>query len=163
MSGFKKTFGLNVLVVVLFIADRLLKKFFYENPNFVWDFLFAKKLLSFNYAQNYGIAFSFFNHLESNLWARLILILITFVCIVFLVNFLISYYWRQKFLYIAGLSLIIAGAFSNLLDRVHYGFVVDYIDVSFFTIFNLADAMITGGIILILFKELITKKVVTNI
>jgi signal peptidase II len=48
------------------------------------------------------------------------------------------------------LILIFSGAFSNIIDRVRLGCVVDYIDLKFFPVFNLADAYITLGAILLL-------------
>ena len=51
-------------------------------------------------------------------------------------------YYSQTFL-----ILIFAGAVSNLIDRIRLGCVVDYIDLSFFPVFNLADTYITIGIL----------------
>lgn len=49
------------------------------------------------------------------------------------------------------LVAVIAGSLSNLADRIFHGCVIDYIHISnHFPIFNLADMMITGGIILFL-------------
>jgi signal peptidase II len=47
----------------------------------------------------------------------------------------------------AVILLILFGAFSNLFDRFKYGYVVDYLDLKYFTVFNLADAMIVIGTI----------------
>jgi len=47
--------------------------------------------------------------------------------------------------------LILSGAFSNLIDRLCYGCVIDFIDLKFWPIFNLADAFITiGGIMIVI-------------
>ncbi|MFH1460475.1 MAG: signal peptidase II [Candidatus Omnitrophota bacterium] len=54
------------------------------------------------------------------------------------------------------LLLILSGATGNLIDRIYRGFVVDFIDVRIWPIFNLADTMITCGVfllILILFNK----------
>jgi len=54
-----------------------------------------------------------------------------------------------------GLSLILGGAFGNLIDRAVSGYVVDFVDVywgtSHFWAFNVADAAITAGAVLVLF------------
>jgi signal peptidase II len=59
----------------------------------------------------------------------------------------------------SGFALIIGGALGNLIDRVRLGYVVDYIlfhtPVWSFAIFNLADAFITVGALLILLEELL--------
>ena len=44
-----------------------------------------------------------------------------------------------------GAALIIGGALGNLLDRVRLGFVVDFLDLRFWPVFNLADAAIVVG------------------
>jgi len=44
------------------------------------------------------------------------------------------------------LGLQLGGAIGNLLDRLHYGYVVDFIDIGFWPIFNLADAAIVIGV-----------------
>ena len=64
---------------------------------------------------------------------------------------------------ILGLSLVLGGAFGNILDRVRFGFVVDYADLHFgsfrpFYIFNLADAAITIGVLIILARSLLSRE-----
>ena len=48
------------------------------------------------------------------------------------------------------LFAIIMGAASNLFDRLKYGYVIDYLDLKYFTVFNLADAMIIFGVAILL-------------
>jgi len=55
-----------------------------------------------------------------------------------------------KVVYIRGISLFLAGAWGNLLDRWRFGYVIDFIEPSFWATFNLADVFIVVGIILIL-------------
>lgn len=50
---------------------------------------------------------------------------------------------------IFGLSLIIGGGLGNLMDRINLGHVIDFIDVGFWPIFNVADSFITIGAILL--------------
>lgn len=51
-----------------------------------------------------------------------------------------------------GFSLVLAGALGNLYDRIAYGFVVDFFDLSFFpAVFNVADSSITVGAFLMAF------------
>ncbi|OGS08398.1 MAG: hypothetical protein A2270_04780 [Elusimicrobia bacterium RIFOXYA12_FULL_51_18] len=49
-----------------------------------------------------------------------------------------------------GLALVLGGALGNLYDRLAYGFVVDFFDLSFFpAVFNVADSAITAGAVLL--------------
>lgn len=59
---------------------------------------------------------------------------------------------------IAGLGLILGGALGNIVDRYQLGYVIDYADLHFgdfrpFLIFNLADAAITIGVVIILARS----------
>jgi signal peptidase II len=60
---------------------------------------------------------------------------------------------QSRGLTLTALGLVIGGALGNLIDRVRFGAVVDFIDVSalyFPWVFNVADAAITIGVILLL-------------
>lgn len=59
---------------------------------------------------------------------------------------------------IISLSGIIIGALSNFLDRLKYGYVVDYLDLKWFTVFNLADALISISTIILILYLFRTKK-----
>ncbi len=48
-----------------------------------------------------------------------------------------------------GLGLILAGTLGNLIDRVRFGYVTDFIDFHFWPTFNLADSGITVGTIIV--------------
>jgi signal peptidase II len=49
-------------------------------------------------------------------------------------------------------SLILGGAIGNLIDRVYYGYVIDFIDCRIWPVFNVADSAITIGAIIIALK-----------
>ena len=51
------------------------------------------------------------------------------------------------------LMLILSGAVGNLLDRWRFGYVVDFIDVRVWPVFNLADSMITCGVAFLLLMQ----------
>ncbi|MBN1587812.1 MAG: signal peptidase II [Candidatus Omnitrophica bacterium] len=48
-----------------------------------------------------------------------------------------------------GMSLILGGAAGNLIDRVRFGYVIDFLDLRWWPVFNLADSAITVGAVLI--------------
>jgi lipoprotein signal peptidase len=64
--------------------------------------------------------------------------------------------WEQK-IHLVGFALILAGAIGNLIDRLHYGAVVDFIKVYWWPNFNLADVFIVSAVVIlawdILFHE----------
>ena len=58
----------------------------------------------------------------------------------------------------AGLTLLLSGAIGNLIDRVWYGAVTDFLSFWSFPIFNVADSLITVGVILIIWGEVFGAK-----
>ncbi|MEP7222500.1 MAG: signal peptidase II [Novosphingobium sp.] len=64
---------------------------------------------------------------------------------------------------IAALALVLGGALGNILDRIRLGYVTDYADLHFglfrpFMIFNLADAAISIGVVIILARSLLSRE-----
>lgn len=62
----------------------------------------------------------------------------------------------------AALALILGGALGNIVDRVRYGYVVDFADLHFgtwrpFLVFNVGDAAITIGVLLLLVRALLMR------
>jgi signal peptidase II len=98
---------------------------------------------------NTGIAFGFFKDQG-----------VTFIVIPIVAIFLLAfniYYYRQNNealsrTYIVAFSLILGGAFGNLIDRMVYGYVIDFIDFRVWPVFNIADSAITIGAILVGYK-----------
>jgi len=64
---------------------------------------------------------------------------------------------------ILGLALVLGGALGNIRDRATHGFVIDYADLHFgdfrpFLVFNIADAAITIGVLIILARSLLSRE-----
>jgi signal peptidase II len=72
--------------------------------------------------------------------------------------------WREKRRDDAiALGLVLGGALGNILDRVRFGYVVDFADLHFgdihpFLVFNVGDAAITIGVLLLLVRALLTRE-----
>jgi signal peptidase II len=61
------------------------------------------------------------------------------------------------------LGLVLGGALGNILDRVRFGYVVDFADLHFgefrpFLIFNVGDAAISIGVVILLLRAFLTRK-----
>lgn len=94
--------------------------------------------------RNTGAAFGMFQ--DGNL---------VFTILAFVVSGLILYYFprlpREEFVLRLALTLQLGGAVGNLIDRLMLGYVVDFISVGTFPVFNIADASLsTGAVILVL-------------
>ncbi len=118
--------------VFLVVADRLLKTIAPRLWNEATD-----SLISLTFARNTGVAFSFDLRLDP-LW-----LIIPILCLVAVLA--IRSLRRREVAQTIAYGYIFLGAASNLYDRIAYGFVIDYINFSFFSVFNLADVLIIGG------------------
>jgi len=56
-----------------------------------------------------------------------------------------------------GILLILSGAASNIMDRLYFNCVIDFIDLKIWPVFNLADSFITIGVIIFLISQLTTR------
>jgi len=136
-SDKKKTTALFAAVVFFSFLDRLLKflavKKIFDPPAKIFGDFFQLK-----FAGNEGIAFSF------PIFAPVLNFLIIFI-IVSLIYYLSHLFKEKEFYRAAFMLFIIFGAMSNFADRLRYGYVVDYLNLKYFTVFNLADVMIVAG------------------
>ncbi len=102
-------------------------------------------VLDINLVRNTGAAFGIFRNQTLILTGISILVLI-----------LISIFRRQitnsGSVFKTGFGLIAGGTFGNLIDRLRFGYVVDFIDFHIWPVFNAADSAITVGVILLLWK-----------
>jgi len=111
-------------------------------------------LLDFTHVQNTGAAFGVLNAAEFPYKSTVMIGVATLALLA------ISLYGRQlgshEKLSRYGLALIVGGAFGNLIDRALAGYVIDFVDVywgeAHFWAFNVADAAITIGAILVLLE-----------
>jgi signal peptidase II len=106
-------------------------------------------------AYNPGAAFSFLGN--QNGWQRYLFSAIAVGAVGFIIYLLRKHAGQRMFCW--ALALIMGGALGNLIDRVAYGHVVDFLDfhwrgVGHFPAFNIADSGITIGAILFIFDEL---------
>lgn len=112
--------------------------------------------LSFTHHRNPGIAFSAFAGTDSPLRTPLLVVL-SFVGIAFAVSILRAA--RDGWTRMAA-ALVIAGALGNLGDRLLTGAVTDFIFVHFFPyVFNVADAAITVGAVILVVRLLFERDV----
>lgn len=98
----------------------------------------------FTYVQNTGIAFG----IKAN---QFFLVFVTSAVVVALLVFLLRCYQFQTKLVRVALSSILGGAVGNLVDRVYQGYVVDFVDIRVWPIFNIADSSVVVGVSLLIF------------
>jgi signal peptidase II len=112
---------------------------------------------NFRWVENNGVSLGLLS--ASSFWGRWLLVLLTGAIAVFVTFWL----WRErKRTDSVALAMVLGGAFGNILDRIRLGYVVDYADLHFgefrpFLVFNVADAAITIGVLLLLVRALLMR------
>ena len=138
------------LAAVIIVLDQL-SKYWVQISFFEYERINLLPILDFTLVYNKGAAWSFFS--EAGGWQRWLFTAISAVVSVVLVIWIHRLVAVQKLLLIA-LTLILAGAVGNLIDRVLLGKVVDFVlfyyDGHYFPAFNVADSAITVGAIFML-------------
>ncbi|HKR17067.1 signal peptidase II [Rhizorhapis sp.] len=110
-----------------------------------------------NFVRNYGVSMGFFRADSETM--RWLLVGMTAAIAVFVALWM----WREKARDdVIALGLVLGGALGNIVDRVRFGYVVDFADFHIgswrpFLIFNLADAAITIGVLILLARALLLR------
>ena len=137
-----------IFITLIIIIFDVISKIFISNililnksitiiPNFFY----------LTYTHNYGGAWSIFDN------STLFITIVSFLIIIGIIYYLFKNKVTKK-IEIVGYSLLLGGAIGNLIDRIVYGYVIDFLDFYIFKydfpIFNVADIGIVVGIILLL-------------
>ena len=139
---YKKLF---IDTVIFVFIDQLSKGLINIGMNLNQSIEIIPNFLNLTYVHNTGAAFSIF---EGAKWFFIITAIIV-------LNIIYIFFIKDKELKnseIVIYSLLISGIIGNLIDRVVFGYVIDFIDVNIFNfaIFNLADSFIVIAVILLL-------------
>jgi signal peptidase II len=140
-----------LLIVLSIIAIDQLTKYFvisYLTPS---DSIEIFPFLHLVIVRNTGAAFGMFRNFGSTFFVGISVLAVTFIVYLLI---------KSSYNFI-GLSLVLGGAIGNLIDRILYGKVVDFIDFSIgkfhWYTFNVADSSLTVGIIVIFLISLFRK------
>ena len=144
-----------LFVILLVVLDQASKIYLtLVNKTSPIDLEVIRGFFRINYTCNDGAAFSILKG------KRVFFIIMTIVVVFFIVYYLLKnkVYWVEKY----SLLLIISGAVGNLIDRIMYGYVIDFLDFIIFgydfPVFNIADSFITIGAIGLIISILFLNK-----
>ncbi len=138
-----------IIVSVVLFLDQLTKFLAVRFLQLNTPVALIKNFLYLTLVHNRGAAFGMFRN------QLLIFVLIS----VFAIALIFYHLKNKKNSVLSGisLSLIAAGAIGNLIDRLRFGFVIDFLDLRVWPVFNLADSAITIAALLLSW-ELLFKK-----
>ena len=115
-------------------------------------------IFNLTWVENYGVSLGMLTASDDT--SRWLLVALTAAITVGVAYWI----WRERLRADAlALSLVLGGALGNIVDRIRFGYVVDYADLHFgsfqpFLVFNIADAAITIGVLLLLVRALLTRE-----
>ena len=148
------------LIVVIVALDQWSKWAIKTSFNLYQSKPVIQDLLHFTYVTNDGMAFGL-----SFPGGKHVLLIMT----ILLTGFIVGFLWKEKNghpLIKYGLALILGGAIGNLIDRLLYGKVVDFLDLMIgnfhWYIFNIADSSVTIGMILFIIHSICIEQKKTN-
>lgn len=128
--------------VILAVADQFFKILVANNLKPIGTVSIFGDVFKLTYVENRGVAFGMFKDMP---W---LFIVITTILLAAIIIYMFKKHPENKFFYITA-ALIIGGGLGNLIDRMIYGYVIDYLSLSFFPpVCNFADYCITVGVIL---------------
>ncbi len=146
-NSWLKVIWLAVISLVCVGLDQLSKYFCVNNIALGDSVTVIPGVLDFTYIRNDGAAFGSFSD------ARWIFMIASVVMIVLIVLYVISNRKTISFPAVITFSLIVGGGIGNMIDRIAYGYVIDFIDVKFLPfwkwIFNVADSFVCVGAVLL--------------
>ena len=132
-----------IVGAVLVIIDQIIKYFVSAYLQPVGSVSVIDNIFSLTYVENKGVAFGMFSDM------RWIFVVLTSILLVIIIFYMFKKRPKGKFFYVCA-ALIIGGGIGNLIDRIFYGYVIDYLSLSFFPpVCNFADYCITAGTIML--------------
>ena len=149
------------LIAIAVVALDQLTKYWVTGPlgiNAVPDQLVITSFFQFTYTENNGISLGLLN--ATNPAGRWMLVALTSGIAIGVA------YWIGKETNRAdriALGMVLGGALGNIFDRSRHGYVVDFLDLHFgtfrpFLIFNVGDAAISIGVVILLLRAFLTRK-----
>ena len=154
----KYRLGFAVAILIFFLDQAM--KWWVTGPLMLREIgqIFILPIFNFTYTENNGISLGLLN--ATNPVGRWMLVALTGAIAVGVA------YWigkEKNRVDQVALGMVLGGALGNILDRVRFGYVVDFADLHFgafrpFLVFNVGDAAISIGVVILLLRAFLTRK-----
>ena len=137
----------NILIfstaLIIVLTDQLTKFFIRKNFKLNESIPIIKNIFHLTYITNTGSAFGLFKNFN------LFFIIFSIIVIIVILYFIKKVKENEKFIQFA-VGLLLGGTIGNLIDRIAYGSVIDFIDFRIWPVFNVADSAVTISVILLI-------------
>ena len=139
----KKNIVIFSTALFIVFVDQLTKFLIKQNFQLNQSIPIVKDILHLTYITNTGSAFGLFKGFN------IFFILFSIIVIIVIFYYLNKIKENDKALQFA-IGLLLGGTIGNLIDRIFYGAVIDFIDFRIWPVFNLADSAVTISIIFLI-------------
>lgn len=140
------------IILAVLILDQLTKMLAMDKLSWNQSYPIISGVFHLTLVKNQGAAFGI---LKGQIFLFIITSLVT---VIYLYLVLTDKKKPQVPIMKIALSLVLGGALGNLVDRMLYGHVIDFLDFRIWPVFNFADTAITCGVVLILWNFFVSRK-----
>jgi signal peptidase II len=155
-AGANKYLLSGVIALVVVAADQVTKSIIRSKIPLYKSITVVDGFFNITHVRNKGGAFSLLSGMNSRFF-----MIASFIALLIIVIYLIKLQ-KTDLLLIISLSLISGGAIGNMIDRMRFGEVIDFLDVFFknyhWPAFNIADSSITTGVFILLIDMVFRRK-----
>lgn len=148
-----------LLTVIVIVADQVTKQLVVDALT-LYERIDILPVFDLVRLHNTGAAFSFLANASG--WQNTMFTGIAIAVSLFIVGWMLTLPGSGRGVLGVGLALVLGGAIGNIIDRIVYGYVIDFLLFYYkswsYPAFNIADSAITCGVALILFDGLILEK-----
>nr|WP_321466855.1 signal peptidase II [uncultured Desulfobulbus sp.] len=152
------------IILVVICLDQVSKFWIMEHFVLHESQVVIPDLFNLTYLTNNGAAFSILAG-QPALWRQVFFLCTVTAALVF-IGIAQRSYGRRSLWYTVALSLIAGGAIGNVIDRIRFGFVIDFLDVyvgsHHWPAFNIADSAITVGVLVFIVTNLLFDRQTTK-
>lgn len=146
-----------IIIAVIIILDQFIKYLIQANIDLNHTIPIIDGVFHITYIQNTGAAFSILQN------QTMLLIVMPFIITIIVLFYILKKRKTEHWALLLSMSLIAGGGIGNLIDRIAYGYVVDFFDFRVFPIFNVADISVCVGCgLLVIYMFLLEPKLIKD-
>lgn len=155
-----QAFVYYAIAVIVLVIDQISKHYFHSRYELYQSTPIIDGLFDFTLAFNHGAAFSFLANQGG--WQKWFFAVLGLAVSAFIIAYLRKLPKSAKVLAV-GLALVLGGAIGNVIDRLRFGYVVDFLhihwhDIWHYPIFNVADIGVCVGMAFVVWDMLFLEK-----
>jgi signal peptidase II len=143
-----------IIIQLILFTDYITKSFILKNFKSYHEIKILN-ILNIIYVKNYGFIFGWYSY--KKIWNYMFINLINIIFITIIIILIYNLFLKKNLKKYYEISFIISGFIGNTIDRIKYGYIIDFFDLHYknlhFPTFNISDISIIFGCILLFFKN----------